>query len=309
MSRRSSAWPALAGLLVWTFAPAALAQSERDRAAVLHERAVEALRAGRFVEAEQLEREVLAIFPGAEAAFNLGVALRGQGRAREAADLFARLHAGEWGELPPAARAEVQGLEAGARAEIGELRITASAGEPIEIRVDGERVALIAPPGGSTTVQADPGAHVVQSRASGHRTMERSVTLAPGGREELAFALAPSSENGRLIVESEPDVLIAVEGVGTELGRVDRRVAPGEYRVRVSREGDEQTSVVTVPAGRTVRVELEPPASTSLSWLWLTLGGAALAGAGVALAFWLVAESQPVGDPSGVFPITTTLGP
>jgi hypothetical protein len=159
-----------------------------------HEAASAALRADDFARAEALEREALAIRPAPQSAFNLGLALRGQRRMREAADTFDRMLRGEWGPLPRARTEQATLLRDETRRALGRLRVSARASAPVLVQVDGVRAGEIRAADPPLEAAIDPGAHVVIASASRHTAIERTVEVASGATVSLDLVLTPESD-------------------------------------------------------------------------------------------------------------------
>jgi hypothetical protein len=186
-----------------------------------HEAASAALRADDFARAEALEREALAIRPAPQSAFNLGLALRGQRRMREAADTFDRMLRGEWGPLPRARTEQATLLRDETRRALGRLRVSARASAPVLVQVDGVRAGEIRAADPPLEAAIDPGAHVVIASASRHTAIERTVEVASGATVSLDLVLTPESDGE-----------IPREGVGRRGHVVGRRRRLGRGRRR-----------------------------------------------------------------------------
>lgn len=105
-----------------------------------------------------------------------------------------------------------------------------------EVLVDGRKVD------GATNMQYDagPGYHVILVRKQGAGTAERSVRVEEGGLHPVHFVLNSAGVNrSRLSVRSDPAgaeiVVNDTRRVGTTPADVE--LAPGRYRVAVSRNG------------------------------------------------------------------------
>jgi serine/threonine-protein kinase len=105
-----------------------------------------------------------------------------------------------------------------------------------EVFVDGRKVE------GATNLQHDagPGYHVISVRKQGAGTAERSVRVQEGGLHPIHFVLNNAGVNrSRLSVRSDPAGAEIVVNDNRRVGTTpaDIELAPGRYRVAVSRNG------------------------------------------------------------------------
>lgn len=288
-------------LLIATLSSPAIADDQRE-ARELFERGKTAMNAGRFAEARELFERSLELVPKASAAFNLAVALRGMGRPKESHELLQRMLKGEFGELPPDKQREVATLANEARRDVAKLTIVARGAKAIELRLDGVRVGTVAPDR-PLTLEVNPGERVVTFSAKLREPIERRVTLAPGKSAKLEAELELSREARRatlLVVAKDGAHEVEIAGVARSRGKLQRRLDPGRYVVRLhAPSGTRESTVVLEPATQH-RVELEPPADGVLSspWFW-TAAAVVVVGAAVGGYFLLSdREKDPVSDPT-----------
>lgn len=297
-------WRLRITLLVLCVAAAAFAAPNSElEARTLFDRGKVAMGSGRFAEATELFQRSLKLVPKPSAAFNLAVALRGMGKPKESAEVFGELLAGKYGTLPADRRSEIQSLIREVGAEIATLSISASGAARIDVHVDGSRVASIAPQQ-SISIRVNPGERVVTLSAAKRDPVERRVTLAAGksARVSATLTLSRAGRRARLVViakRGSDDV--EIEGVGRSRGRIERRLDPGEYVIRVhSPEGTRESEVRLLPA-TDHRVELDTPQKGGLfssPWFWVG-AGAVVTGATVGGYFlFRDRERDPVTDPN-----------
>lgn len=258
-------------------------------------------------------RESLAIVPRPATAFNLALALRGAGRLRDAITQLDALLEGEHGALRPEQRGEAETLRREAAADLATLRIHAHGAPAIELRVDGERIERSVE--GVVETRVDPGEHVVTASAPDHATVERRVRVMRGAAAEIELVLGPlvDTRPGTLIVEStDPSLIVEIVGVARATGTLERALPAGRYDVRVISGRGRRDSQLEVPAGRTVRLSLEPPvASVPIAeepWLWITVSAVVLVGGGIAVGAGVAASEArqpPITDP--IFGVVETL--
>jgi hypothetical protein len=276
--------------------------SARDRAEAraLFERGKEAMNEGRFAEARELFERSLERAPRASVAFNLAASLRGMGRPKASHDLLRRMLAGKFGELPPEKRAQVEELARETRRDIAKLTVVARGATDIELSVDGVRVTKLKP-GQPFTLEVDPGERVIGLSAKLHQPVERRVMLAPGESERVSATLALSRAARRatlVVIATKDSHEVEIQGVGKARGRIERRLDPGRYVVRLhAPEGEREREVLLEPA-TSHRVELEPPASGVLASPWFWTGAGVLAVGAVVGGYFLFSdrERDPVTD-------------
>jgi hypothetical protein len=282
---------------------------DQAEARALFERGKQAMSAGRFAEAREQFQRSLELVPKASAAFNLAVALRGMGRPKQSHELLERMLRGEFGELPADRREEVALLAAEARRDIATLTVVARGADSIELRLDGVRAGTLVPDR-PLTLEVNPGERVLAFGARLRDPLERRVTLGPGKSAKVSATLRLSQAARRstlLLVAKDATHDVEIEGVGRSRGRIQRKLDPGRYVVRLhSPNGTRESSVLLEPA-TAHRVELEPPAPgiSSSPWFWAA-AGAVVVGAAVGGYFLLRdREREPVRDPE--FGVVQTL--
>lgn len=291
----------LVAALVWlAAAPGSAQEASAAEARALFEGAVQAIEEGRFSDAVTALRRSLALEPRAPTAFNLAVALRGVGEARESRALFDRLLAGEFGPLPEARRAQVQPLRDEVAAEVAQLQVTVEGPDAPTLTVDGAEVAPSEPR--AFALELDPGEHVVRATAVDWEPAQRELELSPGESRALSITLRPAVDDreGVLVLDCDEDDAVAeIVDVGSGPPPLQRSLAPGTYAVRCHAGDRSRESTVDVPAGRRVRLALDVP-SPSLAespWLWVGVGAGVAAAAGVLIWALTQLEAPPITHP------------
>ena len=285
--------------------PASAADLARARA--LFEQATEALQAGRFAEAVKSLRTSMEIAPRASTAFNLAVALRGTGDAVAAEAMFARLLTAELGPVEPAKLEQVKQLSAEVTAEIATLRIVVSGAEDAELRLDG-RLLRLDDGGRGALARVNPGTHHLVATAQDRETVDRVVEAGRGARLEVRIALLPQRDvrPGHVVLTCpDPQATITVDGGASAKGRLETDLPPGEHTVRVTRGTDERVVKLLVPAGRTVKLDLDAPRGSILQrpWFWIGAGVLVAGGAVAVILATRSRERDPISDPTfGVTP-------
>jgi hypothetical protein len=274
----------------------------------LFERGKDAMSVGRFSEAERLFRQSVELVPKASAAFNLAVARRGMGKPKEARDTLVELLAGRYGPLPEDRRSQAEELARETEGEISTIVIGMKGSPSAEVRVDGARVGDLLE-GRTLTAAVNPGEHVVSLSARLRDTVERSVVVAPGKTVRIATTLTLSRAARRanlvLVAELASDE-VEIVGVARARGRLERRLDPGRYHVKISSSRGTKTSTIEVEPATNHRVVLESPRASLLAspWLW---AASAVVVAGAVTGYLLLRdqEREPVHD--SVFGVTQTL--
>jgi hypothetical protein len=274
----------------------------------MFERGKDAMGVGRFADARECFQRSLELAPKASAAFNLAVALRGMGKPREADDVLQDLLAGRYGPLPEDRRAQVEQLATEARRDIATLVVEARGAPDVEVRVDGVREGEVGE-GRSLTLRVNPGERVVTLAAKLRETLERTVVVAAGKslRVNETLVLSRAARQATLVRAAEnPADEVEIVGVARERGRLERKLEPGRYALRIRSSGGSRTSSVDLEPSIEQRVVLASPQPSLLRspWFW-SATAAALAGlvvGGVLLTRNRVQD--PVADPQ--FGVVTT---
>ena len=290
-------------------AHAAPSAAQREEAKRLFEKGKEAMSVGRFAEAREHFQRSVDLVPKASAAFNLAVALRGTGQPKEARDVLKALLRDKYGRLPAERRSQVRQLAEEARADVAQLTIAVRGVPRADVRVDGTNVGKVAR-GKRLTVEVNPGERMVTLSARLRKSVERKVTVAPGKIAQLSVKLPLSKEARRstlVLVAQEPKHALEIVGVAKGAGRLERRLDPGRYTVRITTDAGSRDSKVTLRPATRHRVELDPPQSGLLAspWFWVA-SGAVVVGATVGGYFLLRrGDEEPVKDPE--FGVVETL--
>jgi hypothetical protein len=230
------AWSAALALFALTATPAAaLAQStsgaapsapvvdEKDREAQrtrLYKQAVESANAGRWGEAAETLKDVLAIRSSAKVRFTLGQAEEQVGRLAAAYEAYAQALAdGEAaGEEDVAAAAGRAMHTLAPRVPVVRVWVTGEASAGATATIDGRP----APPG--QPVRVDPGAHRISVKAPGARPTESTIEVGEGQRVDVPVRL---EAEGATVGSTSPSTSTApatsaVEPAGPSLATKDR---------------------------------------------------------------------------------------
>lgn len=202
---------------------------------VAYQRGSEAFRERRFGDARIAFEEAVRLEPNAARWFALGQACRNTSRYTQAIDAFEHYLAAPPPSEDPARIATVRAEVDSIRRLVGRLSLTVTPATAA-VSLDGRALAL---PIDQALV--DPGPHVLEVAAEGHRPERREVNVTGGAALVLQFALTPVTTQGpRLIIESsEPGAQISVDGQNVGSGRADRTLSAGDHLVEINASGYE----------------------------------------------------------------------
>ncbi len=242
----------------------------------------------------------------ASVVYNLGLAYRAVGRAREAINAwreFIRL-AVEPSNAALVARADAYIREMSARLSRLEIRV-----EPpnATVLVDGADVSAQAP-----SLVIDAGRHLVAAQAEGYTPETRTVDAPAGGAAPVVIRLVPVAMASHVRVESNlPNALVRLDGEAVGFGTAEETVRPGSHTLEVSAENFStfrRTFTAVVGENLTVRAVLSDRRTIlSSPWFWTGVG-AAVVGAVVASIFLLSSTADPYAGTWGTVSDAITLG-
>lgn len=240
--RPAATWVILSALLLWkgsasaqTPPPPTPHTSVNSQAAEAAQRGEAAFRDRRYGDARLAYEEATRLEPTPNRWYMLGQACRGMSRYTQAIDAFEHFLTAPGADVDPARipllRAEIESM----RRLVGRLSLTVTPATAA-VSLDGRALAL---PIDQALV--DPGPHVLEVTAEGHRPERREVNVTGGAALVLQFALTPVTTQGpRLIIESsEPGAQISVDGQNVGSGRADRTLSAGDHLVEINASGYE----------------------------------------------------------------------
>lgn len=272
----------------------ASAQLVEDEAETAFREGVAAIQSYRYADAVPLLTRALELRPGVATAFNLAFARRAIGEALEARSLLRDLLGERYGEPNVETRLRVDELLAESERDVAVLTIDVEQPETARVSVDGEPRG-VARVGSPLEVEVNPGERALALSAVDFEPYERTFAITPGERRTVSASLRPFADArpGTLVVDStDREASIEVLGHERAIGRLQLDLAAGEYTIVLTGDHGSRESVVDVIAGRTVRLELTPPARQRRPWVWvgIIVGSAALIGAGI----WIgVSQFEP----------------
>jgi hypothetical protein len=186
--------------------------------------------------------------------------------------------------------------------------VTITTNEPgAAVSVDGEDVG--------TTPLRDPvvldlGRHTFRAGKAGFEPAETVLEIPGGQNTSVPLVLAPIIHRARLVVSTDVDATVAIDGEVVAKGRFDGPLAPGAHELHLTGSGRKPYAAqfeLHDGETRTLAVTLEAEHHGGPLWPWIG-GGAVLAAGAVVGAYFLFKPSDtttPV--PAGRFASVTTL--
>ncbi len=194
-------------------------------------------------------------------------------------------------------RAAVDGALAAVRNLVGSLTVTVNVAGAT-VTVDGQAV-------GTTPLPAhlvlDLGKHVIAVSAAGMKPITKEVSIVGGADASLALSLEPEVTMAQLLIVTEPNATIVIDGNPTGKERYDGQVPAGTHEVGVTEPGMlPYRADVDLKAGetRTLQVTLTRQ-SHAMVWPWIVGGAVVAAGAIVGGYFLLKPGDQTTPVPAG----------
>lgn len=288
-------------------APASgLAQVDRREQARTHfQQGIAHLGERRFEEAVGELEAARSLYATASIHFNLGLAYRGVGRARDAIASFERFLTAVGDTGDPARVDEVNRYLRSLRASLVRVRLDVTPRDA-RITVDGEPI-----PRGSTTVQLDPGSHVIAASAPGHQDGRREIEAAPGSSTLVQLALTRVSTTGTLVLDVDPnDAAVRVDGHPNGLGDQEIELEEGAHLLEIEALDRTASREFQITAGERLALSLSVAAGgDDLTWLWVVLGVvAAGAVAGGLTAYFVLNPSDQAPLAGDLGTVMTALG-
>ncbi len=201
-------------------------------------------------------------------------------------------------KMSPDTRSAVDDALAAIRNLVGAVRVTAN--------VDGAAVTVDGEASGATPLASplllDLGPHAVALARAGFEPSTQTVEVSGGGEQALAFTLKESATGGHLLVVTDDDATVVVDGSAAGKGRFDGALAAGAHDVRVTEDGMlPYAAQIDLHAGetRTLQVSLTKASRGAPIWPWVVGGVVVAAGAAVGGYFLFRPQDQTTPVPSG----------
>ncbi len=261
---------------VWSQAqPTQPTNSASDDPREWFERGLSALDAGRFDDSIRAFERSYALRASPVVLYNLGLALRGVGRIREATSALERFAQRPADGTTPAQLSAVQ-------QELTRLR-GALATVDVDVTPRATRAVIdaneVLPTRGSVSI--DPGTHTVVLSLDGYRSETRMLTAARGRATPLVARLEPTDSSPHLQIESNVSTaLVLVDEREVGRGATDTATTEGTHTVVVRAAGyREVRRSLRVSATGPTRLVVELQRDSGLRpWaIGLIAGGAAVA--------------------------------
>lgn len=287
-------------------APATPPDPQRELAREHFQRGLAAITEERWADAITELEQSRQIRVTASVVYNLGLAYRAVGRAREAIAAwreFIRL-ATDASNAALVARADAYIHEMSARLSRLEIRV-----EPpsATVLVDGADVTAQAP-----SFVLDAGRHLVAAQAEGYTPETRTVDAPAGGAAPMVIRLVPVAMASHVRVESNlPNALVRLDGEPVGFGTAEETVRPGTHTLEVSAENHStfrRTFTAVTGENLTVRAVLSDRRTIlSSPWFWTGVG-AVVVGAVIASVFLLSTTADPYAGTWGTVTDAITVG-
>jgi hypothetical protein len=160
----------------------------------------------------------------------------------------------------------------------------------------GETTLVIAPAGASLSIDGEPmgpvsapivhllevGSHDVRITKDGFVPLAETLFVRDTAARTYAFALEAIAQTGRLVVETDREASIAIDGVAVARGFFEGQLAPGPHAIRIVRDGREPYDVTAqIAAGTTKQLAITLRSTESTPWWPWAVGGVVVAGVAV----------------------------
>lgn len=270
--------------------------------------AAEHMAGGRWADAAEILRELVASRPSATRLFNLGQAERNLGRLADAQRNFELAHERAQVERMPAVEGAARAALADLKSQVPKLTVEVEpAGVSAEVRIDGAPVTLAS----DGSVNVNPGTRRLMVSAPGFETHERTVSPRAGGQLRIRVTLERVSGSGGTPApapgapdegESRSLAPLVVGGAG-----VVALAAGAYFLVRAQSkwsDAEEQCPTGTCRLGSQEAVMEhqslvdEGRSASTLGWMLTGVGGAALA---TGIVLWTL-DGEPREATLGVRP-------
>jgi hypothetical protein len=196
--------------------------------------------------------------------------------------------------IAPADQAAVDAALAAIQGLVGTVKLSVSE-QGASVAVDGEAAG--------TTPLADPlavdlGKHTLTVKKDGFVTSEQPFEVAGGNELAVTVTLAPEVHVARLLVRTEDDATVSIDGQPTTGGHFDGRLAPGPHAVLVTASGKlPYKADVDLRDGETRSLDVTLDSeSHGQVWPWI-VGGAAVVAVGAVIGGYFLFKPQDTTAP------------
>ena len=196
-------------------------------------------------------------------------------------------------------KAEVDSALAAIRNFVGTLMLTSNESGAV-VTVDSDEVGSTP---WSAPISLDLGKHTVSVSKPGFDTVTQAVTVAGGSESAIAITLVGQRHVAQLVVTSDPDSTVSIDGAVAGKGRFDGPLPSGVHDIRVAESGKLSfAGQVDLRDGerRTMQVTLEAEGARKAAiWPWIIGGAVVAAGAAVGGYFLFRQEDHGAAPVSG----------
>jgi hypothetical protein len=245
----------------------------------------------KFGQAYELSRD-------ARLLFNMAICMRNQHDYARMQGLLVRYKGEAAQSMSPREQAEVDNALATIRNLVGAVRVSVSeAGAAVTI--DGEAIGTT-PIGDAISLNL--GKHTFSVSKDGFDPVERELEIAGGGETPLSFTLVVKRHVGRLIVVSDDDAAVSIDGETVSKGRFDQQLAAGPHQVQVTEPSKLPFKAqVDLRDGetRSMDVTLEAEKHGGKVWPWIVGGVVVAAGASIGGYFLFRPQDKTAPVPAG----------
>jgi hypothetical protein len=230
--------------------------------------------------------------------FNMAICMRNQHDYARMQGLLVRYKNEASQSLSPKEKTDVDNALATIRNLVGTVKVSVSE-TGAAVTVDGEAA-------GTTPIDdAIPlnlGKHTFSIRKDGFEPVDRELEVAGGNETPLSLTLVVKRHAGRLIVVSDDDATVSIDGAAATKGRFDQPMASGPHEVLVTEPSklpfkgqvdihDDET--------RSMDVTLEAEKHGGKVWPWIVGGVVLAAGASVGGYFLFRPQDRTAPLPPG----------
>lgn len=228
--------------------------------------------------------------------YNMAVCEKAQ-RHYARMEALLRQYEREQPSMPSDEKQAVDGTLAAAADLVGSVTVLVDA-PGATVAVDGESAGTTPLP---RPLIVDLGPHKVSVTKDGFDPSEKTVDVPGGGDATVAVSLTPHVRMARLVVSTDGDAIVSIDGTAVAKARFDGHTAAGAHRILVTAAGMRPfTADIDLRDGetRTLQVALEGDKRAEAPvWPWVA-GGAALAAGVVVGGYFLFKGPGSSGSPA-----------
>jgi|HubBroStandDraft_1064217.scaffolds.fasta_scaffold10765_2 PEGA domain-containing protein len=204
--------------------------------------------------------------------------------------------------------ADVENALAAIRTLVGRVKVSVNEADA-SVVVDGQRVGTTPL---AESIVLNLGKHTVSVSKDGFQSSEQTLDLGGGTETSLSVTLVVQRHAGHLIVASDPNATVVIDGQSAAKGGFDGPLPVGTHEVQVTESGKlAYKAQVDLRDGetRSLDVTLENESQGAPIWPWIVGGVAVAAGAAIGGYFLFQPQetttSVPVFDKYAVFQLSS----